>query len=1499
MKRLLTNATLEHTKQAANKFFTCSIAAVLAIALSLPAAGIPSLSYADEPEKETSTTIEAVDSNGNVVDSGSVSADSTTGAANGSGNVGADGSDATDAASSSMNTGDGSATTVADGNTFGRAALAGQYIPGEGYISSDPNAQPPEGDASISTTSINTSDPAQMQVLIDNRFTGIDPANTTVNLFDYTSYKNANGNDEQYGSTTPSNWLGTDAAPNINTHHLLAFGHGMVNDMGYWNAGAGSGKGDFSRQNPGFQNIVAPMLGEDGFPQLSTKSMEVSGYSDVNNDGVVQDCDVWPLVGGYDDNPPLYSKAKNVNALWGNGSFTFGAAGGKNVSTTVQNQWDGDTSLAYLFDTSPAAGRTPGRDKTHTDVKGLFQLDDQGYYYYNMRQNFAEYTDTEVQGRDGSTIPANSFILYDAPAGSRTDDNTVGNFFPFNTGEQVFKVENGKLVSDISSSNGAIGNDGNPTPADSNLAQGKPLIDHNLGMSIETSFRQPINGKVGTNDMTFEFVGDDDLWVYVDDVLVLDLGGIHSELYGTINFATGEVLMGTAFTTDAEGNSVKAEPTRKTTIKAMVEATDAENGTHLADDIRWNGDTFASSTSHTLKMFYFERGNYDSSLQVRFNLQPALYQQVKKVDQNGAPLAGAEFDLYAVNVPEGTDAENAKDVTLDQVTIQGAPLTHVVTDANGEAKFISSDTSRDGEPEPFNFSDRYDGGSEGLLYILRETKTPPGYKAVPTDLLLRFNPANTMLIVNNRYQSGAYASFNSYVTGNTGSIYYGQIGEDGGQVDAIPDDQLGGLASAHVPLDSQRYGLVVAIPMIKQTSYNSNRSWFPLYGDNLVGFQTIHMGDLNADYTEYKRNTRAATLTAAVMQSAENYRSIAGLDHNNTPGWYLEWDDSTGRLTGTLQNLPGSADRYMLTNPDGDMRSFYALIEPDALAKALGVSEANVRAMSSADRYRALGEKAMAAVDADGGKPGDAVNELVRTIDPYTDSLADRGYSALDIAEFIRNFRTVLYIPNEQRQLRVTKIDQNGVARNGAEFALYSSEADAKADTNRVSAGKTATVDGVDGMLIFEPRQSHDASVEGYADIAWPNVSYDTGAATYYLKETGAPAGCDLNDTVIPVKVGVYSIYADAGAADDGVSVSAGVGKLTQTMVQYASEGDVNITLRDITSFAQSQPSDAFGLQDWKDVYLEGTGSAQIPRYMNLHYGQNAVVDYGLSDADGGKNIQPFFVTDTGYLRTRVQQNLHAHDDPNDPEHSEANADDLLDMDITSLFSLINTVIVSDQDDSAPAAGNISISKTVEGENLSDSQFTHLFHFKFELRDKNGNAVPDTEKYYFYGRDRTGYIASGDEIVLHHDEDLVVMGIPEGYTYTVTETDANTEGLHVWPKSGKITGSVADGQTHEVAFKNSEEEAPDEPEDPNDPTNPSDPTNPDDPNGGDDGKGDGGTTDGSGSDEDGSFLEKMGDSIPLVLVAVCILAGAGALVARRYAASQAAEIARIGGKHAR
>lgn len=1295
---------------------------------------------------------------------------------------------------------------------------------------------------------------------------GLDPDSTTINLFDYDTGcrgTGANAGTDTLGSTGAASpqvnyqtWL--DKPGSINYGHLLTFGDGMRH-LGYWNQGIVAGYGEVARERPGMQNIVQRTLNASGYPAINNTAAD-SGIST-----------------GYNGNPEVYSTATRkvgsyIEAVYYNAGPDYSAgyngniasipAGmhypvqAKNITDAVQTRASGggtvgaltadQLSLQYLFDPNTTV---PGKT-SYKDVGGLFQIDGDGYYYYNMRKNFAEY--------DADT---NRFVLYDQPAGLRTDNtDSVGNFFPFNSAANAFKIEDGKLVNAMRADNN---NNPNITKPEQHpeVINSEP-VNHHLGMTLETDFRQPINGTVGNGDMTFEFTGDDDVWVFVDDVLVLDMGGIHSEVYGTINFSTGDVNIGTAYNSNgeifnADGSYITA-PVIKTNLREQFEAAGQ------ADNIRWNGNTFASSTSHTLKMFYLERGNYDSSISVQFNLQPALYQQIKKVDQDGNPLAGAEFDLYAVEVPAGTNAQNAKDVTLDQVSVRGGALTHVVTNDNGEAKFTDPTTRDIAQPEPFNFSDRYDGGSEGLLYILRESKTPPGYKSLPTDLLLRFDPANTMLIVNNRYQSGAYASFNSYVTGNTDHVYYGQIGADGGAVSKIPDDELLPGATATVPITDQKDGLVVAVPMLKQSNYGSQRAWFPLYGDNLVGFKTLHIGDTDGSYEEYRRTVRVNTLTCALLQAAEHYRSESGQDNNYTEGWYLGWDTKTNRLKGTLQNLPGRADRYLLNNNDGDMRMFYGIIEPDALARVLGVSRSEVAAMTPDQRYAALGRIALSALTADGDEPGNRVQSLVQLIGAASDLFQERGYSALDISEFVRNFRSLLYIPNERRQLRVTKIDQNGVARNGAQFSIFASEADAKAGTNAVASGTTATVQGMDGMVIFEPLHGNESGLAGYADVKWPNVSFESGTVSYYLKETRSPAGCELNPTIVPVKVGVYSIYADAGTADDGVSVSAGVGTLMQTMVKYASDGDVNITLRDITAFAQSQPSDGFGLQKWEDVLLSGTGSLKIPRSMNLHYGKNAVVDYGLSDEDGGENIMPFFVTDTGYIRARVQQNLHAHDDPNDPEYSLAQADDLGDMDITSLFSLLNTVIVTDHDNNAPAAGRLMVSKTVDGSGVTTQDYTTNFHFQIRFYGKGGTELDRDTRFYYYGRDRMGYVASGDTLPIHHDESLTILGIPAGCTYSVTETDGNQNGLYVTPVDGLFEGSVRNDTVSEAAFVNTRGERPPD----GNPGNPGEPGGPD--SGGGDGNG------------EGWGLPQLGDTLPWLPLLFLALGAAAVAVYMVY-----------------
>lgn len=121
-------------------------------------------------------------------------------------------------------------------------------------------------------------------------------------------------------------------------------------------------------------------------------------------------------------------------------------------------------------------------------------------------------------------------------------------------------------------------------------------------------------------DITFNFSGDDDVWVYVDGVLVLDLGGAHKVSSGSINFSTMKVIYKAAVDSSDNINNRTADP--KTDDKY---ATDADHVTtvDLAKIFKANGAEFNnknSSKKHTLQMFYMERGSFDSNCSISFNL---------------------------------------------------------------------------------------------------------------------------------------------------------------------------------------------------------------------------------------------------------------------------------------------------------------------------------------------------------------------------------------------------------------------------------------------------------------------------------------------------------------------------------------------------------------------------------------------------------------------------------------------------------------------------------------------------------------------------------------------------------------------------------------------------------------------------------------------------------------------------------------------------------------
>lgn len=1176
---------------------------------------------------------------------------------------------------------------------------------------------------------------------------GITPAGTTVNLFDYDPEVGSNGNDVLPGGTDASF---TNHSNGINDGALLLFGGSAMREAGFWNLGSGAGR-PWGQNNVNMKGIVKSTL-EDKYPYINLDQARSTLQNPT--EPIIEEDGLWG-----DPNRKLmdianlnHAESENagVNAARALSAKLLESRGLTLTGNTVSGDCE-KASLRYLFDPDTT---TDGKE-SYQNVTGLFQVDEDGYYYYDARKNFAEFTESHATTKDG-TQSDGSFTLYDGPAVWRTDggwnkdtqafdgDMSLGNFFPFNSASEVFdsiqtEDKDGNKTNILSSSED-ITNVGNEVRA-----------NHYMGMTMQVDFTQPENGKLnmgsnGKQPMVFQFSGDDDVWVFIDGVLVLDLGGVHSELYGTIDFSTGQVITGQSWRTGGLPDNPGSLPNdEETTLYDMFVAA---LGKDKADAMHWvenNGKKiFPTGTEHSLKMFYLERGNYDSSLQMRFNLQPPLMHSIKKVDQNGDALEGVEFDLYKAT------AKNGESVYAEDYTVDGDKIGSLVTGKDGKASFSRADGS------PFSFTDQYH--ADGTLhYILKETKTAGGYRALPKDIVLRFDPNNSMLIVANRYQTGAYASFFSNIR-ETGQLTYGQF-----------DEQSGVIASSSTELsaESKETGLIVAVPMLLEGNMSHDEvandgKWQALYGSNTEGYGAVSPTERKAEAW------RKAVLKAALYQASDE----------RWPEWHLTYNQNTGKLEGLLEDLPGRSDRYLLNNDQGDMKMVYGVIEPSGLQK-LGI-----QGNTSQELYDGLERYVSDAIEA-GEKSGKTADEVIEGIVAQlsiTGDLGRRDFSFLNTDQFQREFRSIIYIPNERRELRVQKVDQNGKGVNGVTFTLTAKD-------GSTVTGTTANVNGQDGMLIFRP----DAGKEdGYAQMTWAEVGSE-----YTLEETSAPAGYTLNKTKVPVVVGIYSIYADAGSKNDGVTVMAGVGKLMQTMTKYAADDMVNITLRDITAIAQTQKADSFKMDGWKDDLLEGT---KIPRSMNLHYGMNAVVDYGLHDEDGGQNIYPFFTTDEGFLRTRVVQNTAALQG-NGSYHgnNSANWDNLKDRDLTSLFSLLNTVVVTDtKDEPDNPTGKLHIGKVVSGDGVADGDYAKNFTFSVSLKNADGSALEGS--YYYYGEQRAGYITDGGTLSLRHDEALTVLGLPVGTKWEVSEV--REDGWNVKPSSGTVSGGIEADATANALFTN-------------------------------------------------------------------------------------------------
>ena len=418
-------------------------------------------------------------------------------------------------------------------------------------------------------------------------------------------------------------------------------------------------------------------------------------------------------------------------------------------------------SLAYLFDWSTQPGK-----EAHLGVKGLLQTIG-GYYEYDSQDNFASY--------DAAT---NSFKVYDSPAveydGPAGKFN--GMFFPFNSASQVY----------------------------ANTSAESSTLNHHFGLSMSTQFIQPAeNGVAGmtdyngsTRDMEFEFSGDDDVWVYIDDVLVGDLGGIHDLAKLNINFHTGDV---------------KVNDKSVGTLKSLFEAAGVSTG-------NFSGDTFAADSQHTLKFYYLERGAAASNMHLKFNLVTQPVSELLKIDQNGNPVQGAKFELYEAD---------------ENYNVSGDPIATGTTDANGQLYFTNvSDHS------VISFDKEADAGT--THFVLKEIGVPDGYHSSVTS----HDGTMHLEYVRSQHEGGSSGGTLQSPTDTQDGFTVNRRWLNGGYVASketitAPSDLRAADGSSAIKPSTSK-GTMFAIVYMK----DDDGTWKALVGDAVNGYETVGNGDL-------------------------------------------------------------------------------------------------------------------------------------------------------------------------------------------------------------------------------------------------------------------------------------------------------------------------------------------------------------------------------------------------------------------------------------------------------------------------------------------------------------------------------------------------------------------------------------------------------------------------------------------------------------------------------
>lgn len=348
----------------------------------------------------------------------------------------------------------------------------------------------------------------------------------------------------------------------------------------------------------------------------------------------------------------------------------------KNLSKENYPVLTNGTSLQYLFD------EINGRNgvTAYKDLTGLLYKEGT-YNVYDSERYHAQLEDNKIAVYNARLSPAWNTFSY-------------GNFLPFNQ---------------------LSGNMYNGT--NNSVPGGRGKTDLWFGMNLDFKFMQPKDGKIADEPMVFDFRGDDDVWVFIDRVKVLDIGGIHPRKAGSINFNTGVVKVEKIPDTtlpelykEAYVESYKESHFGK---QPSVEQIDKYLSGIFKKDANGKYTTYKNFDVHDFKFFYLERGAGASNCRIKFNMPAVNAEDI---------IISKEIEDYDENAYN--DIEFSYELYVDNKLQKGAPYTLI--DADGKEMSKTTDPKTGIFKLKHGESARFSQYKEGQGYKVKEVGISSG-----------------------------------------------------------------------------------------------------------------------------------------------------------------------------------------------------------------------------------------------------------------------------------------------------------------------------------------------------------------------------------------------------------------------------------------------------------------------------------------------------------------------------------------------------------------------------------------------------------------------------------------------------------------------------------------------------------------------------------------------------------------------------------------------------